>query len=296
MALLLKRFARTAPVALRSRAQSNLSSMASSPSFHTTSEELWKKSKAHFGAISAISGGLAYLYLFSDDKVQLDSQPEDSARSGALNPEKWIQFKLLEKAKVSPNTHLFRFSFDHSLSLGLRVASCILTRAPFGKDSEGKTKYVIRPYTPISDPDSKGYFDLMIAGGTGITPMLQVIEAILKNPDDNTQISLLYANISPDDILLKEKLDMLSANHPNLKIFYTVDKPSQNWRGGAGYISNDMIIKGLPVPSDDTLILVCGPPGMMKHISGDKAKDRSQGELSGLLKEVGYTEEMVYKF
>lgn len=25
---------------------------------------------------------------------------------------------------------------------------------------------------------------------------------------------------------------------------------------------------------------VCGPPGMMKHISGDKAKDRSQGEVS----------------
>jgi len=24
---------------------------------------------------------------------------------------------------------------------------------------------------------------------------------------------------------------------------------------------------------------VCGPPGMMNHISGDKAKDRSQGEV-----------------
>lgn len=26
-------------------------------------------------------------------------------------------------------------------------------------------------------------------------------------------------------------------------------------------------------------IQVCGPPGMMNHISGDKAKDRSQGEV-----------------
>lgn len=31
---------------------------------------------------------------------------------------------------------------------------------------------------------------IQIAGGTGITPMLQVIEAILRNPDDNTQVSL----------------------------------------------------------------------------------------------------------
>lgn len=32
------------------------------------------------------------------------------------------------------------------------------------------------------------------------------------------QITLLYANVSPDDILLKQKLDALQANHPNLKV------------------------------------------------------------------------------
>ncbi|XP_038984657.1 LOW QUALITY PROTEIN: NADH-cytochrome b5 reductase-like protein [Phoenix dactylifera] len=257
----------------------------------------------------------------------------------ALDPEKWLEFKLQETARVSHNTQLFRFSFDPAAKLGLDIASCILTRRPIAEESEGRRKYVIRPYTPISDPDSKGYFDLlikvysewedepasaslkpgdvvevkgpieklryspnmkkkigMIAGGTGITPMLQVIKAILKNPDDNTQVSLLYANISPDDILLKRELDRLSVSYPNFKVFYTVDKPSSNWIGGAGYISKDMIAKGLPGPAEDSLILVCGPPGMMKHISGDKAKDRSQGELTGLLKEVGYTEQMVYKF
>jgi cytochrome-b5 reductase len=35
---------------------------------------------------------------------------------------------------------------------------------------------------------------------------------------------------------------------------------------------------------------------MMKALSGDKAKDKSQGELTGLLKDMGYTEDMVYKF
>ncbi|KAF3676950.1 NADH-cytochrome b5 reductase 1 [Capsicum annuum] len=95
----------------------------------------------------------------------------------------------------------------------------------------------------------------MIAGGSGITPMLQVIEAILKNPDDNTQVSLVYANLSPDDILLKKKLDVLAATHPNLKVFYTVDNPTNDWRGSIGYVSKDMIIKGLPPPGDDTLIL-----------------------------------------
>ncbi|XP_072984206.1 NADH-cytochrome b5 reductase-like protein [Typha latifolia] len=293
-----------------------------------------------FGAAAAISGGVAfYFYGFSSPTMaHLDEKGEQAAGKVALDPEKWLQFKLQETARVSHNTQLFRFSFDPAVKLGLDVASCILTRAPIGEESEGRRKYVIRPYTPISDPDSKGYFDLlikvypdgkmsqhfttlkpgdivevkgpieklkyssnmkrkigMIAGGTGITPMLQVIKAVLKNPDDKTQVSLLYANVSPDDILLKGELDRLSASYPNFKVFYTVDKPSKNWRGGVGHISKDIILKGLPGPTEDSLILVCGPPGMMKHVSGDKA-NRSQGELTGLLKEVGYTEEMVYKF
>ncbi|KAL4571512.1 hypothetical protein LXL04_018272 [Taraxacum kok-saghyz] len=322
-----------------------------------------------FGAIAAISGGISYFYYFSEPHLtHLDRLNEETGPKAALDSKKWQAFKLQEKATVSHNTHVYRFSFDPNLKLGLGVASCLITRqvpkhlksfsftnklhkkllissiilgfrVPSGQDANGKTKYVIRPYTPISDPDSKGYFDLMIkvypegnmsqhfaklepgdvvevkgpvekvgytpnmkkhigmiAGGSGITPMLQVIEAILKNPDDNTKVSLVYANVSPDDILLKKRLDMLAATHPNLKVFYTVDNPSKYWVGGTGFISKDMALKGLPAPSDDTLILVCGPPGMMKHIAGDKGKDKSQGEVIGILKDLGYTEEMVYKF
>jgi len=60
----------------------------------------------------------------------------------------------------------------------------------------------------------------MIAGGTGITPMYQVIKAVLKNPDDDTQLSLLYANQSPDDILLFEEL-LEMAKDSRLKVWYT---------------------------------------------------------------------------
>ncbi|RWW89372.1 hypothetical protein BHE74_00001689 [Ensete ventricosum] len=86
-----------------------------------------------------------------------------------------------------------KFSFDPTAKLGLDVASCILTRAPVGEESEERRKYVIRP--PIEklrySPNMKKNIG-MIAGGTGITPMLQVIKAILKNPDDNTQVTFYF--------------------------------------------------------------------------------------------------------
>lgn len=50
----------------------------------------------------------------------------------------------------------------------------------------------------------------MIAGGTGITPMLQIIREVLSNPDDRTQVSLVFANISEEDILLRDELDALA--------------------------------------------------------------------------------------
>lgn len=46
----------------------------------------------------------------------------------------------------------------------------------------------------------------MIAGGTGIAPMYQVICSILNNPKDKTKISLIYANNQRRDILLANEL------------------------------------------------------------------------------------------
>ena len=40
------------------------------------------------------------------------------------------------------------------------------------------------------------------------------------------------------------------------QVFYVVDKSSEEWKGGKGYLNKDMLVKGLPAPSDDTLILV----------------------------------------
>ena len=97
----------------------------------------------------------------------------------------------------------------------------------------------------------------MYAGGSGITPMYQVVQEVLSNPDDKTDVSLIFANTSPKDILLKDEFDKMAKEHSNFHVFYTVDNPpSMGWKGGKGHIDKEKVSQHAPAPSDDNLILV----------------------------------------
>lgn len=141
-----------------------------------------------------------------------------------------------------------------------------------------------------------------IAGGSGLTPMLQVIDEVLSNPQDTTQLSLLFANDTPQDILLRERLDELAARFPKqLKVNYVVLKPSADWKGETGYVTEELIRKHMPAPSKDAMVMVCGPPPMMKALSGDKVKNPAtgameQGKVEGVLAKMSYSSENVFKF
>lgn len=84
----------------------------------------------------------------------------------------------------------------------------------------------------------------MIAGGTGITPMLQVVKAIIRGRQtagDRTEVDLIFANVTAQDILLKEDLDALAAEDKGFRVHYVLDNPPEGWTGGVGYITADMI-------------------------------------------------------
>jgi cytochrome-b5 reductase len=105
----------------------------------------------------------------------------------------------------------------------------------------------------------------MLAGGTGITPMLQIIRAILRNPQDKTRVSLIYANVTTDDILLWNDLEQLAIDYPEkFSLHLVVEKePLFPWSGDIGFITEAMIREKCPPPSTDIKILICGPPPMV---------------------------------
>jgi len=277
------------------------------------------------------------LYVQQQQQQTVVKAEEKPQKKVALSPNEFRGFKLQSTEQVSPNTTRQKFELqspDHES--GLTVASCIVARA----EIDGKV--VVRPYTPVSLNNQRGYVELiiksypvpggimsrhiqglrpgldslemkgpfkkieykanmkkkigMIAGGTGVTPMLQIIREILSNPEDQTEVSLIFANVSEADILLRSELDALAYLYPNFKVFYTLDKPPSGWTGGKGFVSLEMIRKRMPTPSDDSLVLVCGPKGLLEHVCGAKEQKDQQGPLLGLLKSVGYTESQVYKF
>ncbi|KAG6107472.1 NADH-cytochrome b5 reductase [Claviceps sp. LM454 group G7] len=138
----------------------------------------------------------------------------------------------------------------------------------------------------------------LIAGGTGITPMYQLCRAIFNNPNDKTQVTLVVGNVSEQDILLRRELADLENTYPQrFRAFYVLDKAPKGWAGGSGFINKELLKTVLPEPKSENIkVFVCGPPGLMKAISGAKVSPKDQGELSGSLKELGYTKEQVYKF
>ncbi|CEG44128.1 nadh-cytochrome b5 [Plasmopara halstedii] len=135
-----------------------------------------------------------------------------------------------------------------------------------------------------------------LCGGSGITPALQVIKEVCRNPDDETQVVLIFCNRTEKDIILRDELDALQYMYPQFQVHYVVNNADANWKGYTGYVTKKMVEELLPSPSDENLIGVCGPPPMMDAISGNKNPDRTQGELKGLLKEVGYSSNQVYKY
>ncbi|XP_074660898.1 NADH-cytochrome b5 reductase 3-like isoform X2 [Tubulanus polymorphus] len=251
-----------------------------------------------------------------------------SAPVALVDPNVKYPLRLVDREEISHDTRRFRFALPSPQHiLGLPVGQHIYLSARI----DGQL--VIRPYTPVSSDDDKGFFDLvikvyfknvhpkfpeggkmsqhlndmeindyidvrgpsgllvytapgelairedkksepvqrkvnkisLIAGGTGITPMLQIIRQVFKDPEDTTELALLFANQTEQDILLREELEEIASSHrKRFKLWYTVDRAPEGWEYSEGFISADMISAHLFPPGDDSIVLMCGPPPMIK--------------------------------
>ncbi|KAG0137075.1 hypothetical protein HOY82DRAFT_667106 [Tuber indicum] len=197
-----------------------------------------------------------------------------------LRADKWQGFKLVEATALSHSTGIYKFALPALQTfLVFRLANTFnsppeLMYADQSYPAGNISKHIasLNIGQSIKTKGPKGQFVYrsglvrafgMIAGGTGLAPMLQIIKAIIRNPEDKTEVDFIFANVNMEDILLKDELDELAGSHSNFPIHYVLNNPPESWKGGVGFVTEDMIKEVCPAPAADIKILLCGPPPMI---------------------------------
>ncbi|KAJ5312280.1 hypothetical protein N7508_003110 [Penicillium antarcticum] len=135
-----------------------------------------------------------------------------------------------------------------------------------------------------------------IAGGAGITPIYQLVQGILNNPEDKTKIKLVFGVNTEQDLLLKEELQGFKTRFPDrFDYFYTVSRPtghggSEDGNGEVrrGYITEELL-RGVVTADGDARVFVCGPHAMEEALVGS-------WEKGGILARIGFRKDQVCKF
>jgi cytochrome-b5 reductase len=137
-----------------------------------------------------------------------------------------------------------------------------------------------------------------LVGGTGITPMIQALHAILGEEEADNEVVMLYGSRVSDDILGKTMIDSWAKEYPErLKVVHVLshEPADSEWKGRRGYITKEVMeefVPGGPEQGDDIIVFICGPPPMYNAFSGPRGED----DVKGLLGEMGYKKHQVFKF
>ncbi|MGL5820060.1 MAG: anaerobic sulfite reductase subunit AsrB [Sarcina sp.] len=109
--------------------------------------------------------------------------------------------------------------------------------------------------------DYKGKEVIIVAGGTGVSPVKAVIDYFANNPDEAIRSTLIAGFRSPEDMLFKKEMEIWQKNINECII--TVDNADETYNGNIGlvtkYIPNIEILD-----KDNVEVIVVGPPMMMK--------------------------------
>ncbi|MDD4325903.1 MAG: FAD-dependent oxidoreductase, partial [Candidatus Bathyarchaeota archaeon] len=98
--------------------------------------------------------------------------------------------------------------------------------------------------------------------GIGITPFISICK-YATDKGLNNKITLFYGCSTPDDVVFREEFEELERNNKNLKLVFTVSRPTPEWKDKTGRINPDMIKTELP-DFKECIFYACGPPPMVK--------------------------------
>ena len=140
----------------------------------------------------------------------------------------------------------------------------------FEKAKPGDKIKVLMPegnFTTEFSSSNRRHF-VMVAGGSGITPLMSIIISALEK-EPQSFVTLIYGNRNQSSIIFKERLEKLSREKGGrLKVVHVLSQPEPDWQGLKGRITVEtfkQVLNDAPA-YDSTDYFICGPGGMMTMV------------------------------
>ncbi|NXJ29024.1 NB5R4 reductase, partial [Dicrurus megarhynchus] len=126
---------------------------------------------------------------------------------------------------------------------------------------------------------------LLLAGGTGFTPMVKLLNFALTEVSCLRTVKLIFFNKTEDDILWRNQLEQLALKDERFEVQFILSQPTKDWVGKQGKISSSLLSEFVKRSRRDSkvLICICGP-----------APFTEQGVQ--YLKDLGYSQEEIHAF
>ncbi|QNS02300.1 ferredoxin reductase family protein [Streptomyces xanthii] len=186
--------------------------------------------------------GVSSVWLRGHHLEDIGAQPGQFLRWRFLAPGMWLASHPYSLSAV-PRGDLMRITVkalgDHSGAVaGLRPGTRVWAEGPYGALTAGR-----RSRDKV----------LLIAGGTGITPLRTLFETLPARPGD---LTLLYRARTPDELALRGELEAIAARR-QARLVYALNTPE----GRRAPITADGLRALLPdIERHD--VYLCGPPGL----------------------------------
>jgi len=109
----------------------------------------------------------------------------------------------------------------------------------------------------------KGKNLLFVGGGIGLAPLRSLIWNVLDTRNDYKNITILYGARSVSDLCYKDELKVWE-ERKDINTIYTVDPGGEtpDWKGKIGFVPT--VLDQSNPPNDNTIVIICGPPIMIK--------------------------------
>jgi len=193
--------------------------------------------------------------------LELEFQNDDDYKKFDYIPGQFAEISLIGKGECpigiasSPTeegTIKFTIKKMGTVTTGFHaceIGDIVGVRGPFGNG------------WPIED--MKGKDIVVIGGGFAFSTLRSLVVYLLdeKIRKDYKKITIIYGNRDSGEVLYQDVLEEWK-KRDDIEVVLTIDREEKGWKGKVGFVAP--IVKEVGPSSDNAVVVVCGPPIMIK--------------------------------